>query len=156
MQTDKQSQTFVHPPTAVDLMSSYIESEQSDPRSVFYKRVLVRPKVKLWVLPVMLAGIVLCCLLAGLITHSLLWALGITVLLCCVLTLCFGKQVLTYMIQLYQAYAPESVRNRCRYEPSCSQYMLLAMEKYGLWKGIRKGLRRWGGCKPPAGGYDMP
>jgi putative membrane protein insertion efficiency factor len=156
LQTEKQMQSFDRPPTAEELMNIYMESEKNDPRSVFYQRVLVRPKVRLWILPAVLAGLALCFLAAMQITCSGLWALRITALLCCVLAICFSKQILVYMIKLYQAYAPASTRNRCRYEPSCSQYMLLALDKYGFWKGLRKGLRRWHGCKPPAGGYDMP
>ena len=43
----------------------------------------------------------------------------------------------------------------CRYDPTCSQYFLDAVELHGPWKGSWLGLRRilrchpWGGC-----GYD--
>lgn len=137
-------------------MSSYIKTEQSDPRSVFYKRVLVRPQVKLGPLFFVPTAFVAVFLLAGLMLGSPLSAAVHTAVLTLALILCFGKQVVSYLIKCYQALAPEAVRNRCRYEPSCSQYMLLALEKYGFWKGLSKGLRRWSGCKPPAGGYDMP
>ena len=68
----------------------------------------------------------------------------------------FAKKVLIGLVKLYQAVAPAGLRNKCRYEPSCSAYMILAVEKYGLFPGVRKGLARWKSCKPPNGGYDLP
>lgn len=56
----------------------------------------------------------------------------------------------------YKAFAPERVRGRCRFEPSCSTYMILAIKKYGLFIGLFKGIRRIMRCKPPNGGTDFP
>jgi putative membrane protein insertion efficiency factor len=70
--------------------------------------------------------------------------------------LLFCKRMVIYAIQIYQRYAPESIRSKCRFEPSCSQYMILAIEKYGLMCGIRKGICRLGRCKPGDGGFDEP
>jgi uncharacterized protein len=45
----------------------------------------------------------------------------------------------------------------CRFEPSCSRYMALALQKYGLLQGLAKGLRRLSRCHPwHPGGYDPP
>ena len=45
----------------------------------------------------------------------------------------------------------------CRFEPSCSRYMIEALRKYGLLKGLRKGTRRFLQCHPwHPGGYDPP
>jgi putative membrane protein insertion efficiency factor len=45
----------------------------------------------------------------------------------------------------------------CRFEPSCSTYMLLAIKKYGLFYGILKGIWRICRCNPYCrGGYDPP
>lgn len=56
----------------------------------------------------------------------------------------------------YKAFAPLEVRDRCRFEPTCSTYMIMAINKYGLvWGGI-KGVRRLLRCKPPNGGIDYP
>ena len=56
----------------------------------------------------------------------------------------------------YKAFAPLSLRDRCRYEPCCSTYMIMAIKKYGLFRGVYKGIRRIMRCKPPYGGEDMP
>ncbi len=43
----------------------------------------------------------------------------------------------------------------CRYHPTCSQYMIDAVHKYGAIRGTLKGLGRIGRCHPfREGGYD--
>lgn len=59
-------------------------------------------------------------------------------------------------VLMYKAYAPMSVRNRCRFTPSCSTYMLVCLRKYGLIVGFIKGIRRITRCHPPNGGEDLP
>lgn len=45
----------------------------------------------------------------------------------------------------------------CRFEPSCSRYMVGALRKYGLIRGLRKGVARFLKCHPwHPGGYDPP
>ena len=56
----------------------------------------------------------------------------------------------------YKAFAPMSVRKRCRFKPTCSTYMIMAIYKYGLFIGVIKGIRRIFRCKPPNGGVDYP
>ena len=60
------------------------------------------------------------------------------------------------LILLYKATAPMSVRDGCRFEPTCSTYMIMAINKYGLIKGVIKGIKRILRCKPPNGGVDYP
>jgi uncharacterized protein len=46
---------------------------------------------------------------------------------------------------------------RCKYLPSCSEYMLLALQKYGLYKGSMLGIWRILRCNPFCkGGVDLP
>ena len=45
-------------------------------------------------------------------------------------------------IHLYQHYAHESVRRRCLFKPTCSEYTILAIKKYGLIIGLIKAYRR--------------
>ncbi len=43
----------------------------------------------------------------------------------------------------------------CRYSPTCSQYSLTALQKYGLFKGGWMSLKRILSCNPWGGsGYD--
>lgn len=37
---------------------------------------------------------------------------------------------------------------RCRFYPTCSEYMLLSIQKSGLIKGGWQGLKRWRRCNP--------
>ena len=60
------------------------------------------------------------------------------------------------LVLLYKAIAPMSLRNRCRFEPSCSTYMIMALRKYGFFVGVYKGLKRIGRCHPPNCGEDLP
>lgn len=66
------------------------------------------------------------------------------------------KYVLIFVIKLYQKIAPINIRNKCRFEPSCSNYMLQSLEKYGLYKGLSKGINRLKRCNINNGGYDFP
>ena len=59
-------------------------------------------------------------------------------------------------VLLYKATAPMSVRDACRFEPTCSTYMIMAINKYGLLIGVIKGIRRLIRCQPPYGGEDFP
>ena len=43
----------------------------------------------------------------------------------------------------------------CKYFPTCSQYAIEALEKYGVIKGLRLGIKRILRCNPfSKGGYD--
>lgn len=59
-------------------------------------------------------------------------------------------------VLLYQKTAPEKLRRSCLFEPSCSEYMLLAIDKYGTLKGVFKGVKRILRCHHPNGGVDYP
>jgi len=46
---------------------------------------------------------------------------------------------------------------RCKYHPSCSEYMLLALEQHGFFGGVARGLWRLLRCNPfSRGGLDLP
>jgi putative membrane protein insertion efficiency factor len=45
----------------------------------------------------------------------------------------------------------------CRFEPSCSQYMIGALRKHGAIRGLVRGMARFLRCHPwRPGGYDPP
>jgi putative component of membrane protein insertase Oxa1/YidC/SpoIIIJ protein YidD len=54
----------------------------------------------------------------------------------------FSKKAIVGLIHLYQHYAPERIRRKCIFKPTCSEYMILALQKYGLVKGLYKGVYR--------------
>lgn len=66
------------------------------------------------------------------------------------------KRILIWFVHLYQRYAADEIRLRCVFTPSCSEYMILSIEKYGVIRGIRKGLNRLQRCHLPNGGEDYP
>lgn len=59
-----------------------------------------------------------------------------------VILLCSAKAVLRLMVQCYQRYASEDTRRQCSCMPSCSEYALLALDKYvwpkALWMTWRR------------------
>ena len=65
------------------------------------------------------------------------------------------KRFFIFFVKMYQAYAPDRIRLRCPFTPSCSEYMVLSIQKYGVIKGIAKGLNRLNRCYEP-GGIDYP
>jgi len=50
---------------------------------------------------------------------------------------CF-KYAVIGAIKLYQHYAPEEIRRRCLFMPTCSEYAILAVRKYGSVIGLCK------------------
>jgi putative membrane protein insertion efficiency factor len=62
-----------------------------------------------------------------------------------------------FAVRIYQWTLSPLLGNRCRFEPSCSRYMIGAVEKYGLIRGGVKGVLRICRCHPwHPGGYDPP
>lgn len=66
------------------------------------------------------------------------------------------KAFLICSVRLYQRFAPLSLREKCLFEPSCSEYMIISIEKYGAVKGAVKGCKRISRCHYPNGGEDLP
>ncbi|MBX3042009.1 MAG: membrane protein insertion efficiency factor YidD [Bdellovibrionaceae bacterium] len=66
------------------------------------------------------------------------------------------KSISIWLIHVYRLVAPKRVRQACRYEPTCSEYAIQALNKYGLIKGWKLTLQRLGQCRPPLGGEDKP
>ncbi|MCB1583924.1 MAG: membrane protein insertion efficiency factor YidD [Marinicella sp.] len=55
----------------------------------------------------------------------------------------------------YQYLISPLLGNRCRFQPSCSEYMIEAVRKFGVFKGVYLGLKRLGRCQPMCeGGFD--
>ncbi len=57
----------------------------------------------------------------------------------------------------YRAALAPLLGGHCRYVPTCSQYLLEAVEKYGPWRGLWKGVWRIARCHPwGPSGFDPP
>lgn len=60
-------------------------------------------------------------------------------------------------IRVYQWTISPLLGNVCRFHPSCSRYMVEALRKYGLVRGLIKGTGRVFRCHPwNPGGFDPP
>jgi len=65
------------------------------------------------------------------------------------------KTILLGIIKFYQKYISGLKRPSCKYFPSCSQYGVEAIEKYGAFKGVLLTIWRILRCNPFAfGGVD--
>lgn len=60
------------------------------------------------------------------------------------------------LIRAYQQLLSPLLGPRCRFHPSCSQYTLVAIERFGFWKGTWLGLRRLSRCHPLHPGGEDP
>lgn len=135
-------------------------SDEQDPRSSNYVRILKRPQISWFriILYLLIPAIVITALIIALkhfsVSTTMTVILALTVFtVYIILTL---KRAIICAVKIYQRYAPDSVRNKCRFEPSCSEYMILAIEKYGLLKGVKKGINRLKRCNVNDGGFDYP
>ncbi|MDR1335004.1 MAG: membrane protein insertion efficiency factor YidD [Holosporaceae bacterium] len=69
------------------------------------------------------------------------------------------RSLVIFIIRFYQQALSPYLRHgfKCKFHPSCSQYALLAIEKFGLWIGIAKAMKRILRCHPFShGGVDFP
>ena len=58
------------------------------------------------------------------------------------------KAVLLALVRFYQKHISPLFPARCRYIPTCSEYALQALEKYGAAKGSWLSLKRFLRCHP--------
>ena len=79
--------------------------------------------------------------------------IGIIIIAICVL---FLKHILIFLVRCYQRFAPREIRDRCLFTPTCSEFMILSIQKYGVLKGVAKGIDRLKRCHYPNGGEDYP
>ncbi|MDO5137809.1 MAG: membrane protein insertion efficiency factor YidD [Oscillospiraceae bacterium] len=65
------------------------------------------------------------------------------------------SKILIGIIRLYQLTLSPWIGKSCRYTPTCSQYMIAAIQIHGPVRGVWLGIRRILRCNPFGGwGYD--
>jgi putative membrane protein insertion efficiency factor len=65
------------------------------------------------------------------------------------------KKILIALVRFYQLALSPLFPPTCRYNPTCSQYMIEALQEHGILKGLYLGTKRLLSCHPWGGsGYD--
>lgn len=60
-------------------------------------------------------------------------------------------------VRLYQIFLSPVLGRQCRFQPTCSEYFILVVKKYGAARGSCRGILRICRCHPfHPGGYDPP
>ncbi|MBI1368070.1 MAG: membrane protein insertion efficiency factor YidD [Planctomycetes bacterium] len=65
-------------------------------------------------------------------------------------------RLIILLVRFYRATLGHFLGGHCRYTPTCSQYMIDAVTKYGPMRGTWRGLKRIARCHPFSkhDGYD--
>ena len=58
------------------------------------------------------------------------------------------KEIFIVPIRIYQKLISPLLGNNCRYTPTCSQYMIIAIKEWGVIKGLFLGTKRIMRCHP--------
>jgi putative membrane protein insertion efficiency factor len=65
------------------------------------------------------------------------------------------KKLAISTLRFYKTYLSPFLPSSCRFYPTCSEYAMEAINKYGVLKGSIKGIYRILRCNPfNRGGYD--
>ena len=65
------------------------------------------------------------------------------------------RAIFITLLRGYQIIISPWLGNRCRFYPSCSEYMIEAVRRFGVFRGVQLGLKRLAKCQPLCeGGVD--
>ncbi len=65
------------------------------------------------------------------------------------------QRILIFTLRAYKLVVSPLLPSACRFSPTCSEYMLSAIQQHGAARGVWMGLCRLGRCHPfHQGGYD--
>jgi uncharacterized protein len=65
------------------------------------------------------------------------------------------SKLIVALVWVYRATLGPIMGGHCRFDPSCSQYMIDSVHKHGPLRGAWRGIKRIGRCHPWGGsGYD--
>ncbi len=76
------------------------------------------------------------------LNHKVSFYIIYFLIICLFTGICCLRAAVIGCIRLYQHYAPEQVRRRCLFKPTCSEYAISAIKKYGLIIGGIKAYKR--------------
>ena len=66
-----------------------------------------------------------------------------------------AKTIVLYLLRAYKCAISPMFSPACRYVPTCSEYAVEAVQRYGAWRGGLMSIKRVLRCHPLAGsGYD--
>ncbi len=69
--------------------------------------------------------------------------------------LTFSRRMLIFLVRLYQVMLSPYLGRQCRFLPTCSEYFIEAVHRYGALRGGLMGSRRICRCHPfSRGGFD--
>lgn len=148
----------MHPPGSANDIQYF---EPAPPRELYRPRISVIAAITstIWLLVIPISagcGAHLICIYTGqteyivlitALTVAMAWIIAIAVRL---------KAFIIWCVLVYQHHAPDDVRLRCLYTPSCSEYMIMSVIKYGAVRGVIRGVKRLLRCHHPNGGPDYP
>jgi putative membrane protein insertion efficiency factor len=65
------------------------------------------------------------------------------------------RKVILLALRTYKRWISPLLPSACRFHPTCSEYMMQAVETHGVLRGVWMGLRRLSRCHPfHEGGFD--
>ena len=65
------------------------------------------------------------------------------------------RAVMIATVRAYQVLISPWLPASCRYDPTCSEYAITALRRFGAWRGTWLVVRRLGRCHPLGShGYD--
>jgi len=130
--------------------------EEFDPRSVNYKRIYNKVKINYKKLIFIILNYIFLLIILIFSMKNKTNVFNLIIFYTIIYIFINLKSIILLSIKIYQRLAPISIREKCRFEPSCSNYMIMSIEKYGLIKGVIKGYLRLKRCNVNNGGYDYP
>jgi putative membrane protein insertion efficiency factor len=65
------------------------------------------------------------------------------------------RELVVQILRFYKRWLSPMLPSACRYHPTCSEYMMQAVEKHGVIRGVSQGIWRLLRCHPlHEGGFD--
>ena len=69
----------------------------------------------------------------------------------------FLKNFLILLLKFYKKFISPHLGENCRFYPTCSEYAMISIERFGMIKGVYLSLKRLLRCHPFCkGGIDYP